>query len=203
MPHPNRVHPDGRFRADPEPGTLMGNRGILLDDRGEALPKRWAHKAWVCCALEFGGRHRKLRQPGRYTELFFLDEAVALAAGHRPCGTCRRAAFARWRALWDEVHGVAAVPAMDAVLHEARAEPGGRRMRRGRTDDVGALPDGAFAVWDGAPHLVHGGALRRFAAGGYGAPRPLPHGPAEVLTPAPTLALLRAGYAPALHPSAA
>ena len=130
-----------------------------------------------------------------WTELFFHDEAVALAAGHRPCAYCRRADWLRWADAWADAFGPARTPQMDAALHASRAVPGARTLRRGATDDVGALPDGAFVVWDGAPHLVWEGALLSWAPGGYGAPRALPRAAAAVPTPAPTLGVLRAGYA--------
>ena len=205
MPLQNRVQPDGTILAHPARGTMMGNRGILHDVARRLGPTRWRHRAWVACVLSFKGRRRKLMAPGRYTELFFLDEAVALSAGHRPCAECRRADFGHFRALWTRAHGLPApprAPDMDAVLHAARAVPGGRHLRRheAQPDD---LPDGTI-VHDGADCLllVGSGALP-VHPDGYGAPRPRPTGPVRLLTPPPTVAVLHAGYRPHLHPSAA
>jgi hypothetical protein len=141
--------------------------------------------------------------PNRYTELFFLDEAVALAAGHRPCAECRRAAYEAFRAAWTE----AGLPGrlageIDRELHAARVTRG--RAQVTHAADMGTLPDGSFVLLDGVPVLVLGPTLRPFAPGGYRPPRPRPaSGPLTVLTPAPLVAVLRAGYRPVLHPSAA
>jgi hypothetical protein len=138
--------------------------------------------------------------PAGYTELFFLDEAVALAAGHRPCAECRRTAWEAFCAAWKAAHGgPARAPALDAALHAARVGRGRRQIRH--TAPVETLPDGAFALHAGRPCLVRGDAVLPFAPGGYGAALPRPSGSVEVLTPAPTVAALAAGYAPALHPS--
>lgn len=159
-------------------------------------PALWRHRAWIACTLDWGGRRRAVMSGRTWTELFFHDEAVALAAGHRPCAYCRRADWRRWSDAWADAHGPARAPEMDAALHAARAVPGARAMRRGRTDDVATLPDGAFVLWAGVAHLVWEGALLPWAPGGYGPPSALPRGAgAAVLTPAPTLGVLRAGYA--------
>ena len=202
MPRRNRVTPTGEIVAHAARGMFMGNRGILHDDAGRLTGLPWRHKAWICCALDFRGRRRALMQPGRYTELFFLDEAVALAAGHRPCAECRRAAFDRFRAAWARAGlGEATAPAMDRLLHSGRVRPrtGGQVTHAARAED---LPDGSFVVLAGGPALVLGSALRPWRPEGYGAPLPRPSGPVTVLTPAPAVAVLRAGYGPALHPSA-
>jgi len=113
----NRVTPFGEIVATPARGLSMGNRGILHDDRRRLGRRRWTHKAWICCVTEFRGRRRQVMAPGRYTELFFLDEAVALAAGHRPCFECRRAAANAFAACWG---GEPRAPDMDRVLHAER-----------------------------------------------------------------------------------
>jgi hypothetical protein len=205
MPLENRVAPTGEIEADPARGSLMGNRGILHDEARRLGRRRWAHKAWISCLLEFRGRWRPVMAPGRYTELFFLDEAVALAAGHRPCGECRREAFRRFAAAFAAGAGlaVARAPAIDRMLHAARIDPvTGRQARTAAFLD--ALPDGAFVLdADGAPALVHGGRLLPWSHNGYGPPRPRPEGTiVTVLTPPPALAALAAGYRPLLHPSA-
>jgi hypothetical protein len=197
----NRVLPTGEIVADPARGLFMGNRGILHDGERRLGTARWRHKAWICCVLSFKGRRRVPMSPGAYTELFFLDEAVALAAGHRPCAECRRADFNRFRAAWARATGeTASAPAMDATLHAARVTRARAQVRH--EAELSTLPDGAFVLNGGAPCLVHGGALLPFSPGGYGAPLPRPGGAATVLTPRPLVDALRAGYAPALHHSA-
>ena len=196
MPLQNRVTPFGDIVAAPERGTMMGNRGILHDERRTLGRRRWTHKAWICCVTEFRGRKRQVMAPGRYTELFFLDEAVALAAGHRPCFECRRAAAKAYSACWG---GSPRAGEMDRVLHAERLD--GRR-RRIHIREFADLPDGAFVSRDGAAWLVRGTMLLRYTPGGYDAATKRPAGAAGVLTPPATLRALRAGYAPLLHPSA-
>jgi len=196
MPRQNRVTPQGRFIATAARGTLMGNRGILHDAQGQLGTARWRHKAWVCCVLSFKNRHRAVMTPGTWTELFFLDEAVALAAGHRPCAECRRADYNRFRAAFPG--GPMRAPAIDAVLHPARVTR--TRTQVTHRADLAALPDGAF-VDHGGPCLLHQGGLYPYAPEGYTAPHAA-RGTVTVLTPAPIVAALAAGYRPALHPSA-
>ncbi|SHI37469.1 hypothetical protein [Wenxinia saemankumensis] len=174
----------------------MGNRGILHDAEGRMGPALWRHRAWIACRLDFGGRRRRLMAPGAYTELFFHDEAVALAAGHRPCAECRRADHLAWRAAWADAFGTApTAPDMDAILHAARAHPGARRMRRWEAETAD-LPDGTFLSLPGGPALLWEGAALPFAPGGYAAPQPRPTGRVTVLTPEPAVRVLRAGYVP-------
>ena len=195
----NRVGPDGEIVADPARGLFLGNRGILHDDRRQLGPARWRHRNWVCCTLSFKERRRVPMTPGTYTELFFLDEAVALAAGHRPCAECRRADYQRFRDHWEEATGLRPTPAeMDGALHAARALRGGRRLAtwEAEADD---LPDGTFIA--GAA-LILGDRALPFGFAGYGPARPRPRGRVTVLTPEPTVQVLGAGYRPVLHPSA-
>ncbi len=199
MPRQNRVLPTGEIVALRDRGLFTGNRGCLHDDEGRLGRARWRHPHWITCALEWKGIRRELMAPGRWTELFFLDEAVALAAGHRPCAYCRREAYNGWVAAWQ----AAGLPGrwakeMDAELHVARVGEGG--AQRHFIDDNPPL--GAFVLMD-RPHLVVPGGLRAFAPSGYGPLIPRPAGSLTVMTPAPTVAVLRAGYAPILHPSAA
>lgn len=191
----NRVLPDGRITADPARGLFTGNRGILVDRNGRMTNRQWAAKAWITCALEFRGRRRPVARPGTWTELFFLDEAVAFAAGHRPCAYCRRAEYARFKALWGGLRAVE----MDAILHAERLNGRAKRTHLLACDD---LPDGAFMLQDGAPFLVVGTKILPFFPEGYGAPRPRRAGKVQVLTPPCLLRVLRAGYRPVLHPTA-
>ena len=205
MPLQNRVTPFGEIVAHPARGGLMGNRGILHDDRRTLGAARWRHANWVTCVLAFKGRHRAVMSPRRYTELFFLDEAVALAAGHRPCAECRRADYNAFRAGWAAALGgeMPSAKAMDRVLHAARIERPGRRQHR-HLAPIDKLPDGVFVVVPGnaAAWLVRGARLHPFAYDRYGDPVDRPAGLAvEVLTPRPTVAALAAGYRPAVHRS--
>lgn len=151
-PRQNRVAPTGEIVAAPYRGTFMGNRGILHDGAGRLGSARWRHRHWVCCLLRFRGRHRQVMAPNRYTELFFLDEAVALAAGHRPCAECRRADFNAFRAAFGPD---LSAPEIDAALHRARVDRGTRRQIRHEAP-LGRLPDGGFILYEGAAHLVRG-----------------------------------------------
>jgi hypothetical protein len=182
---------------------FWGNRGALLNEAGE--PARWSNgRLWIICVLQFNGRQRVQWQPRRLTELYFLDEATGLAAGHRPCGECRHADYAAYKAAFfvafpdDEPR----VRGIDARLHAYRLA--GPRQRRTFLDDSGALPTGAMVLLDGEPWLVHGQALRAWSSGGYGAARAYVAGePLTVLTPRATVAVLAGGYRPVLHPSVA
>ena len=207
MPRQNRVTPGSTLIAVPERGTLMGNRGILHDAQGRLTGRRWTTLAWVTCRLAFKGRRRPVMAPGRYTELFFLDEATALAAGHRPCGECRRADYRRFKALWLRASGLPGdtpLQALDRQLHAERKERGaaGETHRA----PLAALPDGTLLALDDDREawLVLGGALLRWTPAGYRERRPRPaEGMARVLTPPSTVRVLAAGYRPTLHPSAA
>lgn len=202
MTRQNRVTPFGTIVADPARGTLLGNRGILHDSEG-VIRRAWAGKAWICCALAFKDRSISLAAPGRYTALFFLDEATALAAGHRPCAECRRAAFIAFRDAWARGNGWptdAAPPRaaeIDARLHAERVRSPGRAKLVHRAA-LGGLPDGTMVVTDhepGLPLLLWSGALHPWSPAGYREARPLaPTEEADVLTPRSTVAALTAGY---------
>jgi len=202
MPRQNRVTPSGELIAVPARGTFMGNRGCLHDADGR-IRRAYDGRRWIICALEFKGRRLPLADRGRNTQLFFLDEATALAAGHRPCAECRRAAFRAFVQAWTagnpgELSSSAPIDDLDRVLHRQRLAP---RLRA----PLDALPDGAFVALEGdpRPYLVLGGALLPWTPQGYGTRRPRPSAVVEVLTPESTVNALRAGYRPALHPSAA
>ena len=194
MPLQNRVTPFGDVVAVPERGLLYGNRGCLHDRDGRIVRHADGIR-WIACVLEFKGRRRHpLRRPGRFTELFFLDEATALAAGHRPCFECRRADAERFRDAWPGGARRRATE-MDAILDVERRGPRPR-------SPAGGLPAGAMVDVAGQAHLVVDGGLRRWSAGGYGGLQPSPVEPVAVLTPASIVAVLRAGYRPLLHPTA-
>ena len=203
MPLQNRALPTGDFVADPARGLFTGNRGILgFDTDGRLGPRRWTHPHWIICTLTHPRGRYHGPQPARgWTPLFFLDEAVALAAGHRPCAYCRPAAYAAWKAAWAKAHGPAGHDAMDRALHAARVTRDRRQLRH--EAPAPGLPEGSFVSWEGQAHLVTATGMRPFSPRGYGPPLPQPGAPVTVLTPTPTVAVLRAGYAPALHDSAA
>ena len=197
----NRVQPDGSIIATTARGMFMGNRGILHNDQRQLGAARWKHKAWVCCVLSFKNRHRTVMAPHNYTELFFLDEAVAIAAGHRPCAECRRADHTRYVDAWTAATGIRPkAPDMDAALHPARV----RRDRSHVTFHAPArdLPRGTMVKIADQAYLLGATMMQPYQTTGYGAPTLRPSGQVSVLTPAPSVAVLRHGYAPHLHPSA-
>jgi hypothetical protein len=205
VPLRNRVTPLGELVAGPREGLVYGNRGCLHDAEGR-IRRHHAGRRWIACRLSFRGRQRRLLQPGRYTELFFLDDATALAAGHRACAECRRKDYDRLLAAWRELHpGEDGADAVDRRLHSERLDQRTRAQRRHEAplDD---LPDGTFVLQDGAPFLVLGSQLRRWTPGGYAERRPRPAAArGEVVTPPSLVAVLRAGWEPLVplfHPSA-
>ncbi len=210
MPLQNRVTPTGDILAVADRGTLMGNRGILHDETQRLGRSRWKHWNWVTCVLRFKGRHRPVMSPRRYTELFFLDEAVALAAGHRPCCECRREDYRSWQAAFARGNALAERPGakrMDAILQPARIARGSRRQIR-FTANLEDLPPGTFVLSpDGceAAALWHAGRLHPYSPAGYGRPvRPADTAArVVVLTPRPSVAALAAGYRAGIHASAA
>ena len=201
MPLQNRVTPFGDLVAVPERGMLMGNRGVLHDE-ARRIVRFSRGRRWICCLTEFKARRRPVMAPGRYTELFFLDEATALAAGHRPCVECRRADAMRFRAAWAQANGHdpgITFAQLDAWLADERLGESGA-MRRWRTEGA-ALPDGAMGAVGGAAFLVEAGRLRPWSPAGYGPPRPMPE-EVDVLTPRSIVLAIGAGYAPIVHASA-
>ncbi len=202
MTRQNRVLPTGEIVAIAERGTLTGNRGCLHDSDAQLGAARWRHPHWISCALDYKGIRRRVMAPNRWTELFFLDEAVALAAGHRPCALCRRADWLAFRAAWAVAFGaLAAAPDIDRQLHAARVESRSRRQRRHEAEAQG-LPEGTF-LWADGPALLTETGLLPYRPGGYGPALPRPKGRVTVLTPRPLVAVLAAGYRPRLHPSVA
>ena len=194
MPHRNRVTPLGDIEAIPLRGAWMGNRGILHS--GHEIVRSHASDLWITCALEFRGRWREQWQPHRYTYLFFHDEAVSFAAGHRPCAECRHASYVTYRAAWAEGSETELPSAkqMNQQLHGERIVRGThtRRFHRLPWTD---LPDGTFVLLDQTPAVVIGDQLTEWTNNGYGARRSRPtNGTAEVITPPATVAVFRAGY---------
>ena len=201
MPLQNRVTPFGDIVAIPQRGMFMGNRGIIHDPATRTLlARRWATKTWIVCACEYKGAHRAVMGTRSWTELFFLDEATALAAGHRPCFACRRAAAERFRAAWAQGNGVdpPSAAAMDAVLHAERLDGRAKRLHllSGRMDE---LPDGAMVSAGEDAYVIAGKAVFRWTPAGYRAASAPPEN-VRLLTPPSTLRALAAGYRPVLHP---
>jgi hypothetical protein len=195
MPLRNRVRPDGELIATPTRGTLMGNRGVL-HDAGKRIVRTSNSILWISCRLEFNGRKQEVMRPGRYTQLFFLDDAVALAAGHRPCGECRRESY---RAYLDAVNRGADVPVANATDLDRRLRASRNEPRRSAA--IADLPDGVFVDSDGDFRLLWNGMLRRWTPDGYVDPIGA-EGEATVLTPQLSVDALRHGYAVTVHPSA-
>ena len=202
MPLQNRVTPMGNIVAVPERGCFTGNRGIIHDPQTRTLLKRrWASRAWLICTLHWRGVRRSVMGTRSWTELFFLDEATALAAGHRPCFFCRRMAARVFQRNFP-AHGGAALPKaddIDTTLHAERLD--GRRKRlHVLTSPAAGLPDGAMILQDGVPHLVLVGLARPWSLLGYGAAA-VPLDSAQLITPPSTVAVLRAGYPPQMDAS--
>ncbi len=203
MPRQNRVTPFGELITTPHRGTLMGNRGCLHDAE-QRIRHPFTLKRWIHCVLEFKGRRRAIMMPGRYTELFFLDEATALAAGHRPCAECQRERYRLFREHWAAASGIAGVPSadgMDDVLHAERLEAG--RGKRTYTARLAQLPAGVMVADEAHAYLVLDGALLPWAPEGYG-PRRSASAAAEmrVLTPRSIVDVIARGYPVGLHASA-
>ncbi|AUC98014.1 hypothetical protein CWS35_30055 [Bradyrhizobium sp. SK17] len=202
MPLQNRVTPTGEIVASAHRGTFTGNRGIIHDPATRTLlNKRWSSPAWLTCVCEFRGRRRKVMSQQSWTELFFLDEATAFAAGHRPCFYCRRDDAKRFRAAWEQGSGVGdlKVKAMDAVLHAERLD---RRQKRLHPLPVpiNELPDGTMVQASDQSYLVANGKTLRWSFAGY--ERAEVSAPAMLLTPPSTVRAFQSGYRPVLHVSA-
>jgi hypothetical protein len=207
MFHPlqNRVTPLGELVSHPARGLVYGNRGCLHDGTGR-IRRGHNGRRWIACRLEFRGwLRRPLLQPGKFTELFFLDEATAMAAGHRACALCRREDYNRLGAIWRDLHpGQTGADAIDAQLHGERLSSGGR-SRRFHDAAADALPDGAFVLHEEEPWLVLGGELLRWTPAGYDRRVRRPAGRALAITPPSLIAVLRSDWqplVPLLHPTA-
>ncbi len=193
-PKRNRVTPAGEIVAIPLRGAWGGNRGILHD--GEGIVRHHAGDLWIVCALRFRGRWRQQWLPHHFTWLFFHDEAVALAAGHRPCAECRRGAYTAYREAWADALGspVPSAKDMNRRLHAERIVPGTHR-RRFHDAPWDSLPDGTFVALESGPAVVLGDTVTTWTTDGYGERRRRPSGgSATLITPPASVAALRAGY---------
>jgi hypothetical protein len=197
MPLQNRVDPWGRLHSVAARGAWMGNRGVLHDATRQIV-RPWRLKAWILCRLEFKGRRRRVFAPARYSELFFLDEATAFAAGHRPCAECNRERFNQFKRAW---RSGARAAEIDAALHAERIAGGEKVTYGARLDE---LPAGVMIEREGAALLVHANALHLWSFGGYGAALPRPAGATRVrvLTPRSMVRAISQGLSPQIHPSA-
>lgn len=198
----NRVTPIGEIVAIAQRGMFTGNRGIIHDPATKTLlTKRWATRTWLVCTCEYKGRRREVMADRSWTELFFLDEAVAFAAGHRPCFLCRRDAAARFRACWASARGISSPSAaeIDDVLHAERLDHGRKRKHR-LAAALRDLPDGTIVVVGDDAFTLRSGLAHRWTDEGYDRPRVLDRAD-WMLTPPSTVAALSAGYRPVLHPS--
>jgi hypothetical protein len=204
MPRQNRVTPFGTIVRPPDGsaarGDWFGNRGCLHEPDGQIV-RRWRSRAWLICRLAFKGRRRRLLMPGRYTELFFLDEASAFAAGHRPCGECRWHDYQLFRRCWPGLAG-RPITELDAVLHAERVDRAGQLVRPATIE---RLPDGAFVTLPETPdaaYLVWAGRLYPWSLDGYGAPIDWPTGRSlRLLTPPSLIATIERGYRVSIHAS--
>lgn len=202
MPLQNRVDPFGNLFRTAARGTMMGNRGGAIHNEQREIVGVYKSRRWIACVLEFRGRHRTVMSPRRYTELFFLDEATALAAGHRPCAECRRERYNAFRASWQRARNLSAPPfadEMDVELHPARIGP--RKQKVTYSAALTVLPDGCLVSIETNPHLLWRGKLLRWTPEGYEAESPRPTGLVTVLTPRPIVECLEAGYVPGVHGS--
>jgi hypothetical protein len=202
-PLQNRVTPSGDIVSTPHRGLFTGNRGIIHDPATKTLlNRRWSSKAWITCVCEFRGRRRDVMGTRSWTELFFLDEATALAAGHRPCFYCRRDDANRFRAAWERGNGVRGPRAaeIDAVLHRERLDGRNKRLHQ-LPMPLDALPDGAMVRTGGDSYLIARGRALLWSWEGYCEVSDTLRDTA-LLTPPSTLRALSAGYRPVLHPSA-
>jgi len=209
VPLQNRVDPLGQIHAVAARGLFTGNRGVIHDPAAKALrARRWTTKAWIVCALDHPrgcrrepmGRNAPSGAAG-WTALFFLDEATALAAGHRPCFYCRREAADAFRRCFAAGNGLGHVPApgIDSILHRQR-HAAGAALPALDAEAIRALPDGAMVEAGGRILALHAGRALAWSFGGYGPPQALPPG-AKLVTPVATVAALRAGFRPVWHPT--
>jgi len=200
LPLQNRVNPFGEIVADPGRGLMMGNRGILHDDERRIVRNSQVRR-WIAGVTEYKGIRRPIMQPHRWTQLFFLDEAAAFGAGHRPGAFCRHPDYKRFCSLWQKCFGLpVSADIIDNKLHQERRAGRAKRTYR---EELGALPDGTYVAIDSAPWLVWENTLLGWSAGQYEAKRPRRNDfQVDVLTPRSIVTVFSSGYRPAIHPSA-
>jgi len=207
MPRQNRVDPWGQLKAVKPKGALLGNRGILHNDK-EQIVAQWRSKAWITCQTKFDGRKSTVFEPNSYSQLFFVDEATAFAAGHRPCAECRLERFKEFKAAWieanrDLIQGEKPTIAdIDKVIHAERVTE--EKLKRTFTAKLGSLPAGTMIEVDGTPLLVWRGKLLPWSFEGYGKSQAsLPSSTSvQVLTPASVVRVFASGFTPQVHLSA-
>jgi hypothetical protein len=203
MPLRNRVNPFGAIFETQARGTMMGNRGGALHNQDREIVRDYKSRRWIACVLEFRGRYRIVMSPNRYTELFFLDEAVAFAAGHRPCAECRHESYKAFQRAWQDAYRLSEPPyadEMDVELHRARI--GNRKEKVTYDAPLRSLPDGCFVQVEGCPYLVWDKALVFWTAEGYTKRESRPGDlVVTVLTPQPIVECFRQGYKPQVHDS--
>ncbi|HEX2914461.1 MAG TPA: hypothetical protein VH186_26915 [Chloroflexia bacterium] len=207
MPYQNRVTPFNELIAIPARGTFTGNRGCIHNTSGQIV-RKWAVKRWITCLLEFKGWHREVMTPGLYTHLFFLDEATAFAAGHRPCAECRHAAFTNFKKLWLMSNPYfpectqPSIDEIDNILHQERVGPDKKKVTY--RERLEFLPDGTFITLDdGKAYLIYNHSLLEWSHQGYMTKKPKPAElKVNVLTPKSIVKTFEAGYRPQLHDSA-
>ena len=201
MPLQNRVNPEGEILFSPARGTFMGNRGCLHNDAGQIVSSS-KRDAWVTCLLEFQSRTRKVMDSGKYTELFFLDEATALAAGHRPCATCRRDRYEAFMAAWGAGNRSGAKVLAGEVDKQMKQD----RATRTEVAEINGLPEGVIVKQKGVGtcFLIRDSKLYPWSFEGYGVAQAITStkGPFIILTPASTVSAVRQGYSPEIHLSA-
>lgn len=194
------MDPFGNLIRTPERGAWMGNRGVLHNENREIL-RPYKIKAWITCVLEFRGRHREIMKPNRWTELFFMDEATAFSAGHRPCFQCRYKDHIYFKEMWlkgNPAHGFdmqTAIAKIDDILHAERITTG--KLKAVYEDELKNLPNGTFVSYNDQPHLINNGLLYPWRPGSYGKPISLlPAVKVTVLTPRSIVNMFKAGYQP-------
>jgi hypothetical protein len=203
-PLQNRVTPTGEIVSDPARGLFTGNRGCLHGLDRQLGTARWRSKLWICCVLDWKGVRRDPMPPGRWTMLFFLDEATALAAGHRPCAYCRRADFNTFAEAWRKAFRLDRRPRAAEIDEQLHAERVDSRTREQRTRPVWPqdVSDGVMLRYEGTVGLLLEGKLWPWTLRGYEQPLQIKHGArAELLTPTSTAATIAAGYLPVIHPT--
>ena len=202
MPLQNRVLPTGDIIQTSARGTMTGNRGIIHRDDKTLGTARWSHQAWICCTLDWQGRKRAVMTGRNWTELFFLDEAVAFAAGHRPCGYCRRIAYNAFVAAWQGTSDIRpTAKEIDKALHPARVTR--KRTQVTFNEHMATLPAGTLVMWHDTPHLLGENHMHPYTPEGYLDPIPRPRcGQVSVLTPRPIVTVLGNGYQTQLHSTA-